>query len=86
MLRFIVVIFLFGFILVALLGFSVIRSFMSFFFGSPKNKGRQQQQQRSSSSSGQYRQKSQANEQTVIHKKLISEEEGEYVDYEEVKK
>ena len=78
--KFLMIIFLIGFTLVSLLGFSVLRSFRDFFFGSPKSK------QRSTSQSRQNNQtKGSANRQKQSRKKVISADEGEYVDYEEVK-
>ena len=80
MFRIFFIIFFFGFILLSLLGFSVVRSFKEFFFGNPKNKQRATSQNRQSSQS-----KSSTNRQKQSRKKVISADEGEYVDYEEVK-
>ena len=80
MFRIIIIIFLFGFILLSLLGFSVLRSFREFFFGSPKSKQRSASQNRQRSQA-----KSSTNQQKQSRKKVISADEGEYVDYEEVK-
>ncbi|MDR3261239.1 MAG: DUF4834 family protein [Tannerella sp.] len=78
MFKFLFFIFFFVFILASLLGFSVIRSIKSFFFGEPKSRNRQRSapynQQRSKPASGKR-----------PYKKIIPEEEGEYVDYEEIK-
>ena len=82
MFKFLMMIFLIGFLLVSLLGFSVIRSFKEFFFGSPKSKDRQR-------SASQNRQggnaKSSTRNQQTNRKKVINPNEGEYVDYVEVK-
>jgi len=79
--RFFFTIFMIGFILVSLMGFSVIRSFKEFFFGSPKNTNRQ----RSASQSRQSSTKSSTRPQQTNRKKVIDANEGEYVDYEEIK-
>ena len=78
MLKFIAFIFFFFLILVSLLGFSVLRSFKSFFFGRP---GNSRTQSRTSAPGG--RQRAQDNSRS--RRKIIPREEGEYVDYEEVK-
>jgi len=82
MFKFLMMIFLIGFLLVSLLGFSVIRSFKEFFFGSPKGKNNQR-------SASQNRQggnaKSSTRNQQTNRKKVINPNEGEYVDYVEVK-
>lgn len=71
-------IFFFGLILLLLVGFSVSRIFKSLFSGSPK---RHRTQSRSSDSSG--RQRTQNSH--ISSKKIIPKDEGEYIDYEEVK-
>ena len=81
MFKFLLTIFLIGFLLVSLLGFSVIRSFKEFFFGSPKSKNRQ----RAASQSRQSNTKSSTRHQQANRKKVIDSNEGEYVDYEEIK-
>jgi len=82
MFKFLMMIFLIGFLLVSLLGFSVIRSFKEFFFGSPKSTSNQR-------SASQNRQggntKSSTRNQQTNRKKVINPNEGEYVDYVEVK-
>ena len=80
MFRIFFVIFLFGFILLSLLGFSVLRSFRDFFFGNPQKKQRAASQNRQSRQT-----KSSTNSQQQSRKKVIAADEGEYVDYEEVK-
>ncbi|MDR1408485.1 MAG: DUF4834 family protein [Tannerella sp.] len=79
MFRFLLVLFLIGFVLTYLLGFSVFRSFRSF-FSSDDDKNRK----RTSSSRSSRPQQNGATKQKK-HKKVINEDEGEYVDYEEVK-
>ncbi|MDR2470042.1 MAG: DUF4834 family protein [Tannerella sp.] len=71
-------IFFFGLILTLLLGFSVSRIFKSVLFG---NSNRRRTQSRSSDSSGRKRTR---NSQTSS-KKIIPKDEGEYIDYEEIK-
>ena len=82
MIKFLMIIFLMGFLLFSLLGFSVIRSFREFFFGKPDSKNRQrsasQRQQNKST-------KSSTQRQPANRKKRIDVHEGEYVDYEEIK-
>ena len=80
MFRILFIIFLFGFILLSLLGFSVLRSFKEFFFGSPKSKQRAASQNRQRNQT-----KNSTNSQKQSRKKVIAADEGEYVDYEEVK-
>jgi hypothetical protein len=80
MFKFLIFIFFFGFILVSLLGFSVLRTIKSFFFGDPRTtKSRTQTR-----SAGQQRTQS-AGDKKSSRKKIIPKEEGEYIDYEEVK-
>lgn len=83
MIKFILVILLFFGLMVLLLGFSVIRSLKSLFFGSssPSSKQRshtsqKEQQQRTSYTKQSY---------NISRKKLFQKDEGEYVDYEDVK-
>ena len=86
MFKFLFVIFFFFILLLALMGFSVLRMFKNFLFGSgeseQKTKKRHQTSHRSSRSSSSYQ------EEPTVHvhrKKLFKEDEGEYVEYEEVK-
>ena len=81
MFKFLLTIFMIGFLLVSLMGFSVIRSFKEFFLGSPKSKKRQH----SASQSRQSNTKSSTRHQQTNRKKVIDANEGEYVDYEEIK-
>ena len=80
--KFFLILFLIGFTLVSLLGFSVLRSFRDFFFGKPKSKQRSTSQNRQNS---QTRSSTDRQRQSQSRKKVISADEGEYVDYEEVK-
>ena len=84
MLKFFFMILFLGFVLVSLLGFSVIRSFKSFFFGNPKDRNRK----RTNVNSNQQRSRSQnttTQNNPPPRKKVFTEDEGEYVDYEEIK-
>ena len=81
MFKFLLTIFMIGFLLVSLMGFSVIRSFKEFFFGRPKSANKQ----RSASQSRQNNTKSSTRPQQTNRKKVIDANEGEYVDYEEIK-
>jgi hypothetical protein len=78
MFKFLLTIFLFGFVLFSLLGFSVARSFKEFFGGGSKKQSASQGRQ-SSQTKGSTRQ------QQTSRKKVIDPNEGEYVDYEEIK-
>jgi hypothetical protein len=84
MLKFFFTILFLGFILVSLLGFSVIRSFKSFFTGNSKDRNRK----RTTVNSNQQRSRSQnttTQNTPPSRKKVFADDEGEYVDYEEVK-
>lgn len=83
MIKFILVILLFFGLMVLLLGFSVIRSLKSLFFGSssPSSKQRQHTSQREQQKRTSYTQQS----YNMTRKKLFEKDEGEYVDYEDVK-
>ena len=83
MFKFLFVIFSVFILLLFLMGFSVFRVLKSLFFGSGNNERKTQQQRRQSnrtSSNQQYTQ-----QETSQRKKIIEKDEGEYVDYEEVK-
>ena len=80
--KFFLILFLIGFTLVSLLGISVLRSFRDFFFGSPKSRNRQRQATQSSQKSSA---KSSTRNQQANRKKVIADNEGEYVDYVEIK-
>jgi len=79
MFRFLFIIFLIGFILTTLFGFSFFRSLRSLFYGDDAKKNG-----RSASSQSRNGQQS-ASSKRASRKKVITEDEGEYVDYEEVK-
>ncbi|MDR1601509.1 MAG: DUF4834 family protein [Tannerella sp.] len=79
MFRFLAVILLIGFVLTSLLGFSIFRSFKSFFSSDDRNRERQRPSSRNS------RQQRADSTQKKKRTKVIREDEGEYIDYEEVK-
>jgi hypothetical protein len=79
MLKFLAVILLIGFVLTYVLGFSIFRTFKSFFSFDDKSRGRQRTSSRNS------RQQRAGSAQQKKRAKVIREDEGEYVDYEEVK-
>jgi len=78
--KFFLILFLIGFTLVSLLGFSVLRSFRDFFFGKPKSRQRSTSQSRQSAQT-----RNSTDRQRQSRKKIISADEGEYVDYVEIK-
>jgi flagellar biosynthesis component FlhA len=85
MFKFLFVIFGFFLLLMALLGFSVFRVFKRILFGSGDTT---KQQQARHAEEQRRRNKQQTTQQThtkTTKKKIISKDEGEYVDYEEVK-
>ena len=86
MFKFLFVVFGFFLLLMALLGFSVFRTFKRILFGSG-NTGKQQQTRHAEEQ--RKRKKQQTTQQTYTQqpskKKIIAKDEGEYVDYEEVK-
>ncbi|MGM9758564.1 MAG: DUF4834 family protein [Parabacteroides sp.] len=82
MFKFLFILFFFFLLLLFLLGFSILRSFKQFLFGSSESKHRSSNR-RSSSQSQRSRmtyQQTQPQRRKIFHK-----DEGEYVDYEEVK-
>ncbi|MCD7975962.1 MAG: DUF4834 family protein [Tannerellaceae bacterium] len=85
MFKFLFMIFFLFLLLVFLMGFSILRTFKNLLFGSG-NKGQKSEQRRRTGNrqtSGQQRSR---NEYTTSQKKKIfTPDEGEYIDYEEVK-
>ncbi|MDR2763553.1 MAG: DUF4834 family protein [Tannerella sp.] len=79
MFKFLVFLFFFFILLVSLLGFSALRTFKAILFGNPKKRT----QTHSSASAG--RQRTRDSHAQPSHKKIIPKEEGEYIDYEEVR-
>lgn len=81
MFKFLFLIFGFLVLMVLLLGFSVIRTFKRVLFGSSKTETDHRQ---TSSANGQP-QSARREEPVSSKKKLFTKEDGEYIDYEEVK-
>lgn len=83
MLKFLFIMFFFFILLVFLMGFSIFRAFKYIFFGKDtnvnKNSSKRSQEKTSSNNPT-----SQSNS-SAEKKKIFSKDEGEYVDYEEVK-
>lgn len=86
MFKFIFFMFFFLVLLVLLMGFSVLRTIKNVLFGTGKKKTKQRKQTTKGSASTEQR-TSQHNTYNPPspRKKIIAEDEGEYVDYEEVK-
>lgn len=88
MFKFLFVIFFFFLLLVFLMGFSILRTFKNLLFGSGNSgKKGEQRRQPSSNASGQSQSRDTSEEDTAAanRKKIFTKEEGEYVDFEEVK-
>ncbi|MGM9797278.1 MAG: DUF4834 family protein [Parabacteroides sp.] len=83
MFKFLFFMFFLFMLLLFLMGFSVLRSFKRFFFGESNRSenSRTQGSRRSSSRTEEDTHRS----QTTQRKKIFTQEDGEYVDYEEVK-
>ena len=82
MIKFLFVIFVFFLLLMALLGFSVFRTIKNFFFGSSENQKRVNAERRQKEAQRRNQEESYRKRE---QKKVFSDDEGEYVDYEEVK-
>lgn len=90
MFKFLFVIFFLFILLVFLMGFSILRTFKNIFFGSGSGKTREephrQARHTSSSSAGpSYHEQKETYRSSSRRKKIFGKDEGEYVDYEEVK-
>lgn len=84
--KLILFVFLFFIILVLLLGVSLIRSAKSVFFGGgSKHTGNPHQASRSEEKSAAGRSETRRSSDSSKRKKIFGEDEGEYVDYEEIK-
>jgi hypothetical protein len=83
MIKFILFIFFFILLLGFLAGFSIIRAVRNALFGPPPNARNAKQQQRKSS--GKNTSRTQAQSAPPPRKKIFAKDEGEYIDYEEVK-
>lgn len=85
MIKIFLVFFLFLGLLVLLLGFSFIRFVKNMLFGSSKTTAGAQQQRRQSTDKQQQQRTAREEAAARSKKKLFQKDEGEYVDYEEVK-
>lgn len=89
MLKFVFVLFFFFCLLVFLMGFSILRTFKDLFFGGGSSNARKggQRRQAGSNSGGQRqsRPSSEPDYTSANRKKIFTKDEGEYVDFEEVK-
>jgi hypothetical protein len=70
-------------ILMMLMGFSVFRTFKNILFGSGDNKKTQQRKQSTRKNKSQQSRQQQTSSNSK--KKIFAKDEGEYVDYEEIK-
>ena len=89
MFKFLFVMFFFFILLVFLMGFSILRTFKNMLFGSGSSSGKKGEQRRQTSSyAGGQQSSHDTNEEdyeTANRKKIFAKDEGEYVDFEEVK-
>lgn len=89
MFKFLFVMFFFFILLVFLMGFSILRTFKNMLFGSGSSSGKkgEQRRQTSSYSGGQQQSHDTAGDDyaSANRKKIFAKDEGEYVDFEEVK-
>ena len=92
MFKFLFVIFFFFILLVFLMGFSILRTFKNIFFGSGINTRKGEQRRQTNSNTSGHRSttttaRDDDDDRTpyVHRKKIFAKDEGEYVDYEEVK-
>ena len=88
MFKFLFVMFFFFILLVFLMGFSILRTFKNILFGSGSRGKKGEQRRQTSGDSSDARSNSSAREEyasQVSRKKIFAKDEGEYVDYEEVK-
>lgn len=86
MFKFLFVMFFFFILLVFLMGFSILRTFKNMLFGSGSNSGKKGEQRRQTNG-GQQPPHNTTEEDyaSVNRKKIFTKDEGEYVDFEEVK-
>lgn len=89
MFKFLFIMFFFFILLVFLMGFSILRTFKNMLFGS-SNKGKKEAGQRRqtnhyTSGSRDGSRHEQEHARSGSRKKIFAKDEGEYVDYEEVK-
>ena len=86
MFKFLFVIFFFFILLVFLMGFSILRTFKNIFFGSGNSTHKGEQRRQTNSSTTTTARDDDDDRTPYVHrKKIFAKDEGEYVDYEEVK-
>lgn len=89
MFKFLFVIFFFFILLVFLMGFSILRTFKNILFGSGSNNARKGEQHRQTNTSSgdqpQSERQKRSDYASSSRKKIFTKDEGEYVDFEEVK-
>lgn len=84
MFKFLFVMFFFFILLVFLMGFSILRTIKNILFGNGNNGRKEEQRSRSYETRSNNSARNERTSQTS-RKKIFAEDEGEYVDYEEVK-
>lgn len=80
--------FFFFILLVFLMGFSILRTFKNILFGSGSSNGKRGEQRRQTSTNSSRQQSYNTAEEdyaSANRKKIFAKDEGEYVDFEEVK-
>ncbi|WP_455640791.1 DUF4834 family protein [Parabacteroides sp.] len=88
MFKFLFVMFFFFILLVFLMGFSILRTFKNILFGSGSSNGKRGEQRRQTSTNSSRQQSYNTAEEdytSANRKKIFAKDEGEYVDFEEVK-
>ena len=88
MFKFLFVMFFFFILLVFLMGFSILRTFKNILFGSGSSNGKKGEQRRQTSTNSSRQQSYNTAEEdytSANRKKIFAKDEGEYVDFEEVK-
>ena len=89
MFKFLFLIAAFFALMVILMGFSVFRAFRTMLFGSSDNKSRRENENRRRRAEQQRREREEEQErmkrEASAQKKIFSKDDGEYVDYEEIK-
>ncbi len=84
MFKFFFMLFFLFILMLFLLGFSVVRTFKNILFGSSNDRKRETHRHRTSNNNATSREE-QAQQTEASHKKIFTKEDGEYVDYEDVK-
>ena len=85
MFKFLFVMFFFFILLVFLMGFSILRTFKNMLFGSGSSNAKKGEQRRQTSSYSGGQRQSHNTAEPANRKKIFTKDEGEYVDFEEVK-